>query len=139
MLLFFFKFENQCFNIYGLEIQSGIKENTWKCILFGGIMLVQAYVNFACCQCRIKVGAIDAAALGPFVKQAPYGYRSDDKFFCEFSWLHTLRRHGDASQRGSKAPKSTSTAVGALPRTPLGRLQHPRLSAILSTSYTAQT
>jgi len=29
-------------------------------------------------QCRIKVGAIDAASLGPFVK---YAHKVDEKFF----------------------------------------------------------
>jgi len=37
-------------------------------------------------QCRIKVGAIDAAALGPFEKQAHGHGRENEKVFSIF-WL----------------------------------------------------
>jgi len=59
-------------------------------------------------QCRIKVGAIDAAALGPFVKWA-HGHGVTRKFSV-FSWFHTagsgitVMHHREVE----KAPKSTA-------------------------------
>ena len=55
-------------------------------------------------QCRIKMGAIDAAALGPFVK---YAHGMGDKFFLLFSVFSSLRTagwlrcHGGASQQAA--------------------------------------
>ena len=46
------------------------------------------------------MGAIDAEALGPFVKQA-HGHGVHEMFFC-VSWLRTVnwrRRHGGASHQ----------------------------------------
>jgi len=50
-------------------------------------------------QCRIKVGDIDAAALGPFVKQA---HGVDEKFFLYFLVAHSWRqRLGGVSQQAA--------------------------------------
>ena len=55
---------------------------------------------FVCClwrQCRIKVGAIDATALGPFKKQAHGHGRENEKsllyFGCDFSGRYTFGKN----------------------------------------------
>ena len=51
-------------------------------------------------QCRIKVGAIDAAALGPFVKKA---HGADGDFFL-FSWLRIAGVDVSASHHSRLQP-----------------------------------